>query len=93
MKNMKKLIIFLIITIGIYIIGSVYYPRPFIRNNDDISPNVKIELQNFSLINPKFIGFQYDDGYSRYNVFNLELNRNWYLGWNLDSSKIEQKIV
>jgi Lipase len=72
---------------------SIIYPRPFIYDNSKISPNINFELVEFSITNPKYIGYQFDEGYSRYNVFTLVLKRNWFLGWEVDYSKTIQSTV
>jgi hypothetical protein len=88
-KNILLLTIPLIVLL--YLVLSVYYPNYFI-NGGNVN-GINFELENFSIINPKYIGYQYDEAYSRYNVYSLELKRNWFMGWNVDYSKTQDKIV
>jgi hypothetical protein len=89
----KALIIFTLIIMLIfgYLIYSVYKPIQFISNN--ISNDIDFQLKSFSLTKPKYIGYQYDAGYDRYNIYDFELNRNTKLGWDLIDQSQSKKIV
>jgi hypothetical protein len=90
---MKKYILYLTIPLLLitYLIMSVYYPNYFI-NGGNVN-DIKFELKNFSILNPNYIGYRYDDLDGRYNVYFTTLNRNKFLLWDNDSQKYTKAIV
>jgi competence protein ComGC len=89
-KNQKFFkFILLIITLFIcYLIISVYYPKQFFSNSIF---KEKIELTNFSLINPKYITYDFDKFSNSNDLKIIELKRNWKLGW--DQYNLSEKLI
>lgn len=91
MKNkfkIKTTVIGIFVILITYLIGSVTYPKPF--SNNSIFKE-KIELTNFSLVNPRYITYDYDKFSNSNDLKIVELKRNWKLGW--DQYNLSEKLI
>jgi hypothetical protein len=89
----KKILIILtpILAIIILIISSIFFPKPFLSK--PLYYNISYELKQFSLTNPEYVSYQFDDNNQRYNIFFTKMTRNKFWQWDINEVDITKSIV
>jgi hypothetical protein len=90
---MKKiiLIISLPIIVILYLVLSVYNPKPFISTGAPLG--IDYELKEFSFFKPTYVSYQLVQSEDKFNVFFTELKRNKFLQWDINLDSIQSSTI